>query len=96
MQTLQAVTHPERELGGICAADRDSHNTPGMRGPASLGLLHLMGGAGRAVSLYLLLERNFLRKKTNKVVFKNNPRKLMLKDVKLWPELVVCWETSLL
>lgn len=55
-----------------------------------------MGGAGRAVSFYLLLERNFLRKKTNKVVFKNNHRKLMLKDAKLWPELVVHWGTRLL
>lgn len=73
-------------------SQRTRHAGPGLTGAAA----PLMGGAGRAVSLYLLLERNFLRKKTNKVVFKNNPRKLMLKDVKLWPELVVCWETSLL
>lgn len=68
---------------------------PGVWGQPQRAAAPRMGGEGRAVSLYLLLERNFLGKKTNKVVFKNNHGKLMLKDAKLWPELVVHWGTRL-
>lgn len=94
VRTLQAVTHPERELGGICAADRGSRSTRRV-GPASAGCCTPNGRRGQGCQLVFASGKEFLGKKTNKVVFKNNHGKLTLKDAKLWPELVVHWGTRL-